>query len=327
MNERQRRFVAAYIACRNVAEAALRAGYSPAAPAASGCKQLRKPAVLAALRAGGIDTGADGTLLQPLRRDAAGLNRRQARFVAEYRRSRNAKDAAKRAGYAPGGAAHTGSALLRFAPVIAALRQAGVAITYGQHPRDQIRRQRASFARRTLTARQQRFIAHYLVHGSGRAAALHAGFSPKNAATAAWQVLQRPLVAAAIAAARAKLAERAQIDAARVTAEYARIAFANIADIVDWGPKGVSLKPDARLTASDGAAVLEITLGPGGEAKRVHIKMQSKLAALDALARHLGIDGKAAATSAPPEHDKHARDERRARVLRLAGDRAAKKKV
>src|SRR5579862_1772791 len=128
MNERQRRFVTEYIACRNVAEAALRAGYSPAAPAAAGCKQLKKPAVLAALSAAGIDTGVDGALLHPLRRDAAGLNRRQARFVAEYSRSRNATDAARRAGYAPSRAPHTGSALLRYAPVIAALRKAGVAI-------------------------------------------------------------------------------------------------------------------------------------------------------------------------------------------------------
>jgi phage terminase small subunit len=41
-----------HVACRNATEATRRAGYSPPGAAASGCKQLRKPAVLAALRAG-----------------------------------------------------------------------------------------------------------------------------------------------------------------------------------------------------------------------------------------------------------------------------------
>ena len=311
---------AGYLACRNAAEAALRAGYSPAAAGTAGYKQLKKPAVIAALRAAGIETGERGAALHPRACDAAGLNPRQRRFVVEYRRSRNAHDAALRAGYASGGAAHTGSALLRYAPVIEALRAQGVAIAYGKHPRDQIRPARLSYARTTLTLRQRRFVAHYLEHGNATRAARDAGYTANNPGTAGWQLLQKPLVKAALAAEREKLAARTRIDAERIVTEYAHIAFASIADLVDWGPDGVTLKPDAALTAARASAVLEISFGTGKEARRVRIKMPAKLKALAALGKHFGLFDKRSPPAPSPEATKEAREKLRKRFLLLVDD-------
>ena len=55
LTERQRRFVDAYLVSRNAAQAARDAGYSPARAAMSGSEQLKKPHVVAALRARGLD--------------------------------------------------------------------------------------------------------------------------------------------------------------------------------------------------------------------------------------------------------------------------------
>lgn len=49
LNERQRRFVEAYLECGNGAEAARRAGYSPASANSRAAKLMRHPAVRAAI--------------------------------------------------------------------------------------------------------------------------------------------------------------------------------------------------------------------------------------------------------------------------------------
>ena len=316
LNARQRRFVAAYIACRNAAEAARRAGYSPAGAGATGFKQLRKPAVLAALRAAGIETGEGGATLHPHWRDADGLNLRQRRFVAEYARSRNAQDAALRAGYAPRSAHTLGSRQLRHKAVIAALREVGVAIVHSVHPLDQLRKPRPPFVKTGLTARQRRFVEEFVACGNASEAGRRAGLSSRHPGASARRILREPLVAAAIAAKRAKLAERAQIDAARVLAEYARIAFASVADLLEWGPEGVRLKPGI-LDADLGAAVLELTLAADG-APGVRIKMQPKLQALEALGKHLGLWEKSAHGSGGGSRPKPERsEEQRADYERL----------
>lgn len=289
MNQRQQCFAAQYLICRNGTEAARLAGYSALGAAKRASILLRQPAIIAALRAGGVTLARDGGLILPLRRDADGLNPRQLRFVDHYRRSRNAADAARRAGYRKTHAAHQGSALLRFRPVIAALRARGVAITYGQHAQDQLRAKRDSYARKTLTARQALFVAEYLLHGNASQAALQAGANPRSAASSGWQMLQRPLVKAAVAQARATTSERTRIDTAQIVAEYTRIAFADIGDVMDWGPEGMRVKPLDRMSRDERAAILGLVLRRGKNGTRLRLTMHSKLKALDALAKYFGL--------------------------------------
>lgn len=231
-------------------------------------------------------------------------------------RSRNAHDAALRAGYAPSAAQTFSVRLLRHKAVIAALRKAGVVIVRGVHPRDQ-RRKEACRVRTNLTMKQQRFVDEYLASGKSSEAARRAGYAAGSPNAAAARLLRHPLVKAALAAERQKLAERAQIDGARVLAEYGRIAFASVADLLDWGPEGVRLKPGI-LDADLAAAVLELTLAADGAPGNVRIKMQPKLQALEALGKHLGLWEKSArgmGGGSPPKPERNA--EERAEYERL----------
>jgi len=91
-------------------------------------------------------------------------------------------------------------------------------------------------------------------------------------------------------------AERMRLDADRVLAELVRIAFADIGNLVDWGPDGITLKPKRELSADDRAAVAEVATGGAGPRLRLH----SKQRALDAIARHFGLYGKTAHRFDPP---------------------------
>ena len=81
-------------------------------------------------------------------------------------------------------------------------------------------------------------------------------------------------------------AARLGITADRVLIEYARIAFADLRHIVDWGPGGVVIKPPDEISDGDAAAISEIAPGAAGTYR---IKFYDKKAALDAIARHLGM--------------------------------------
>ena len=83
-----------------------------------------------------------------------------------------------------------------------------------------------------------------------------------------------------IAARTARLAER-------VLDEYAHIAFADLRHIVEWGPEGLFIKSLKELSDDDVAAISEIVPGVGAGQSRV--KLYDKKAALDAIARHLGM--------------------------------------
>jgi hypothetical protein len=101
----------------------------------------------------------------------------------------------------------------------------------------------------------------------------------------------------------AERAARLGITPDRVLVEYARIAFADLRHFVEWGPKGLEIKPAGQLSDADVAAVSEIVPGTGSGHSRV--KLYDKKAALDAIARHLGM------FPLPPRHreDEAAADE------------------
>jgi phage terminase small subunit len=83
-------------------------------------------------------------------------------------------------------------------------------------------------------------------------------------------------------------AARLGITAERVLQEYARIAFADLRRVVDWGPDGLVLKTPEALSDADAAAISEITAAGAGS-KNYRVRLYDKKAALDAIARHLGM--------------------------------------
>ncbi|HVC56397.1 MAG TPA: terminase small subunit [Stellaceae bacterium] len=82
-------------------------------------------------------------------------------------------------------------------------------------------------------------------------------------------------------------AARLGITPDRILTEYARIAFADLRHIVEWGADGIEIKRPEELSDEDAAAISEIVPGAGSGHSRV--KLYDKKAALDAIARHLGM--------------------------------------
>ena len=298
MNERQRRFVEHYLVCRNATEAARRAGYAEMGASANGSRMLRVPAVVEALAREGIDAAERRVQRDPrLAANAHGLTQRQQRFVDEYAALPNARLAAERAGYAPRHAAPAGAKLIRNPRVIAVLKGRGIEVVYGAFARDPQDRKRP-LRKGELTPRQERFIAEYLALGQGKEAALRAGYSKRNPTDAANFQLHHPLVAAAIAKGRAEIADKLRVDAARVIEEYARLAFADLSDYVDWGPKGVALKPQSKIGKAASAAIIELVQRKDKRGTRMNVKLHSKLKSLEALGKYLGLFPRANASRA-----------------------------
>ena len=85
-------------------------------------------------------------------------------------------------------------------------------------------------------------------------------------------------------------AARLGITPDRVLQEYARIGFADLRDIADWGPgeDGLKVKPSGNLAPGHAAAIAEIVAAAKG-GKIYRIKLHDKKPVLDALGRHLGM--------------------------------------
>lgn len=140
---------------------------------------------------------------------------------------------------------------------------------------------------RRLHPRHQQFVDEYLVDFNATQAAIRAGYKADNADASAYLLLRRPDVAAALEPALSQRKERMQITAERVLIEYARLAFADMRRVADWGPSGMELLPKEKLSDIDAAAIKEIS--PTANKGKGNVKLYDKKAALDALARHLGL--------------------------------------
>ena len=177
-----------------------------------------------------------------------------------------------------------------------------------------------------LTPRQRRFVEEYLVDPNGHQAALRAGYSPNGARQTVTKLLKHPEIAQAIRERMDARAERLSVDADKVVAEFARIAFADIGNLVEWGPDGVTLRPKSALSADDRAAVAEVAAGAGKYGAGPRIRLHSKHRALDAIARHLGLYGRTAHRFMPPARadEKPAREILREKIEAMQAPRAAR---
>jgi hypothetical protein len=82
-------------------------------------------------------------------------------------------------------------------------------------------------------------------------------------------------------------AARLGITPQRVLLEYGHIAFADLNHIIEWDEDGWRLKDPSGMTKADRAAIAQIT--PGSDPKHPRVKLYDRKAALDAIARHLGM--------------------------------------
>jgi len=114
--------------------------------------------------------------------------------------------------------------------------------------------------------------------------------SSRSASGKARRGRRGPAEEKAVPAAVEEIAERAArlgITADRVLQEYANIAFADLRHIVEWGPDGLRIKSLDTMSDADIAAISEIV--PGSDPEHSRVKLYDRKAALDAIARHLGM--------------------------------------
>ena len=144
-----------------------------------------------------------------------------------------------------------------------------------------------------LTAKQERFVAEYLIDLNATQAARRAGYSPKTAEQQGYQLLKKTSVSAAISAGKAQQLESAGLSAARVLEVYRRLAFVDLRSFFD---EHGNLKPMSQLSAEHGSALagLEVIIknaaAGDGVTDTVHkFKVWDKTRALESLAKHFGL--------------------------------------
>lgn len=136
-----------------------------------------------------------------------------------------------------------------------------------------------------LTAKQQRFCDEYLIDLNATQAAIRAGYSPKTAEQTASRLLTIVKVSDEIAREMAERSKRTGINQDRVVQELAKLAFVNIADVVDLD--SATVKETA--TGEDLACIQSVKIKPSEFGTEREIKLYDKKASLELLGKHLGV--------------------------------------
>jgi phage terminase small subunit len=147
-----------------------------------------------------------------------------------------------------------------------------------------------------LSVREAAFVRHLLagkpgVRGIASKAYAVAGYTRKAAGQGASELLRKPRIQRALARYHA----RAGITVARVLEELRRIAFSDMREIATWGgADGVKLLESRALSDDAAACIAEVvdhskTVGQDILDRQVRVKLHDKLAALNTLAKYLGM--------------------------------------
>nr|DAG72570.1 MAG TPA: Terminase small subunit [Caudoviricetes sp.] len=137
-----------------------------------------------------------------------------------------------------------------------------------------------------LTVKQQRFVDEYLIDLNATQAAIRAGYKKSEYTdTNANKLLENTRIRDAIDMAMAERSRRTGINQDRVVQELAKLAFVNIANVVDL--ENVEILPTA--TDEDLACIQSIKLKPGEFGDEKEIKLYDKKGALETLGKHLGM--------------------------------------
>lgn len=157
-----------------------------------------------------------------------------------------------------------------------------------------------------LTEKQRLFVSEYLRDFNATRAAMAIGYSKKTAYAIGWNLLRKIEVQAEIKRQKEMRTAELGLDVQRVIAEYMKIAFADISDVVDFGKKKVPLTDKKGnivedphsgepLTISvnyidlknseqiDTSVISEIKEGKDG----VSVKLHDKMKALEKLEKYL----------------------------------------
>lgn len=180
-----------------------------------------------------------------------------------------------------------------------------------------------------LTAKQRLFCLEYLVDLNATQAAMRAGYSAETAGSIGHENLTKPEVRAFLDAALAKREKALEISSAKVLAELARVALADVGEAFDDEGNLLPIKQmplDVRRAIA-GMDVEELWEGRGEARERIgnlrKVKFWNKVQSLEALGKHLQLFGEMQ-LHAIPDDELEAELERRivARQRLVAGEAA-----
>ncbi|XVJ69935.1 MAG: terminase small subunit [Rhizobacter sp.] len=155
--------------------------------------------------------------------------------------------------------------------------------------------QTAKAESRPLTAKQEAFVAEYLIDFNGNQAAIRAGFSERSARKTAYELLDDPRISESIKKAINERSQRTEITADRVLREVARLGFSDVRKLFNQqgALKAVHELDDDTAAAVASIEVLEEYDGKGEERRLVghvkKIKLWDKNSAAEKLMKHLGM--------------------------------------
>lgn len=132
-----------------------------------------------------------------------------------------------------------------------------------------------------LTPKQRRFIEEYFKDLNPSQAMLRAGYAKPEPG----RLMANPQVRRVIEERTARRLARHEATADNVIAELARVAFADVRDLMEWGPDGAVPRESRELSPDAAAAVAEVSVNRGS----VKVRKYDKIKALELLGRWLGL--------------------------------------
>ena len=140
-----------------------------------------------------------------------------------------------------------------------------------------------------MNTKEERFCEEYLIDLNATQAAIRAGYAPSTAEGANKWITpgnpEKPRLRARIDRALAERSRRTGVTADRVVRELARLAFADITDVVDTG--NAVIKPDA--SKDDTAVIASVKVKSSEDFTEREVKLCDKTKALEMLGKHLGM--------------------------------------
>ena len=142
-----------------------------------------------------------------------------------------------------------------------------------------------------LTPKEKLFAMEYLTNDFNASQACRVAYpNVKNVKAYSFNLINRLHIKEYISVRVNKILTKKELKAEDVIAEYAKIGFAKITDYLEYDNNSLILKPSAEVDSANIAEVSIETYGSGeNERKKVKIKLQDKLKALDSLARYFGL--------------------------------------
>lgn len=169
-----------------------------------------------------------------------------------------------------------------------------------------VRTKEPAIANDELTDKQRIFVLEYMRDFNITRSAMAAGYSKKAAHVVGWETLRNPKVQAEIKRLKDILSDELGLDVRRIIAEYMKIAFADVTDLMEFGQREVPvmsmfgpLKGDdgeplmktvnyvdfKSSNEIDGTVISEVKQGKDG----VSIKLHDKMRALEKLEKYVGF--------------------------------------